>query len=260
MTGVLETHHPADLATFHKNPRIGDTEAIAASLRVNGLYKPLVVNRGTHTGRPMEVLAGNHTLKAIRQLAETYMSDDRWQKVECWVLDVDDDRASRIVLADNRTNELGGMDADVLMDLLEQFDTLEGSGYSDADMEALLAETSDSLNELEDFLDRHNSEDSDEDEDEDEDEGEDEGEDEDAPPSDLWLAITFSVTPDQRSRIRLVLNEIKEREGLDTQTDALIFAIDHVHGFDADQIVADGKEAIHRAVHGDPATDQGENE
>ncbi|MDX3097732.1 hypothetical protein PV417_24845 [Streptomyces sp. ME19-03-3] len=42
----------------HPNPRTGDVDAIAESLRVNGRYKAIVVNRGTHTGRPNEVLAG----------------------------------------------------------------------------------------------------------------------------------------------------------------------------------------------------------
>lgn len=137
MNGTLETHHPADLALFHKNPRVGDVDAIAGSLRANGQYKPVVVNRGTHTGRPMEVLAGNHTVKAFRQLAEEYPSDDRWQSVDCWVVDVDDDRAGRIVAADNRTSELGGFDDRLLAELLSEFDDLEGTGYDPQDLDDL---------------------------------------------------------------------------------------------------------------------------
>lgn len=37
--GTLEQHHPADLALYYKNPRIGDVEAIASSLRVNRQYR-----------------------------------------------------------------------------------------------------------------------------------------------------------------------------------------------------------------------------
>ena len=139
MNGTLETHHPADLALFHKNPRVGDVDSIAASLRANGQYKPVVVNRGTHTSRPMEVLAGNHTVKAFRTLAEEYPSDERWQSVDAWVIDVDDDRAGRIVAADNRTSELGGFDDDTLLSLLSDLSDLEGTGYGQDDLDDLSA-------------------------------------------------------------------------------------------------------------------------
>ena len=137
MNGTLETHHPAELALFHMNPRLGDVDAIAASLRAHGQYKPVVVNRGTHTGRPLEVLAGNHTVKAFRQLAEDYPSDDRWQSVDCWIVDVDDDRAARIVAVDNRTADIGAFDDQLLVDLLESLPDLEGTGYSDDDLDML---------------------------------------------------------------------------------------------------------------------------
>src|SRR5699024_1772348 len=137
--GTLETHHPADLALYSRNPRVGDVDAIAASLRANGQYKPVVVNRGTHTSRPMEVLAGNHTVKAFRTLAEEYPSDERWQSVDAWVIDVDDDRAARIVAADNRTSELGGFDDDTLLSLLSDLSDLEGTGYGQDDLDDLSA-------------------------------------------------------------------------------------------------------------------------
>ena len=138
MTGNLEAHRPAELALHHRNPRQGNIAAIAGSLRANGQYKPIVVNRGTHTGRPMEVLAGNHTLMAIRNLAETHPSDDRWASVDCWVIDVDDDRATRIVAADNRTSELGTFDDRLLAELLGELDDLEGTGYTDSDLDELV--------------------------------------------------------------------------------------------------------------------------
>lgn len=137
MTGKLEARHPSDLALHHRNPRVGDVPAIAASLRANGQYKPIVVNRGSHTGRPLEVLAGNHTLLAIRDLAEEYPSDERWQSVDCWVIDVDDDRATRIVAADNRTSELGTFDDRLLAELLADLDDLEGTGYDPYDLDNL---------------------------------------------------------------------------------------------------------------------------
>lgn len=143
MNGTLEKHRPADLALFHRNPRRGDTAVIAASLRANGQYKPVVVNRGTHTGRPLEVLAGNHTVKAFRDLATNYPDEDRWQEIDCWVVDVDNDQASRIVTVDNRAADLGSYDDAVLADLLSDLPDLEGTGYDYDDLDALLADEGD---------------------------------------------------------------------------------------------------------------------
>ena len=150
--GALERADIADLATYYKNARRGDVGAIAASMQVNGVYRPLVVNRGTHTGRPMEVLAGNHSLMAMRQLAEENPEDTRWQHADVYVVDVDEDRATRIVLADNRTSDLGGYDDEQLLELVEAVDhDLDGTGYDydDLDMLRQFAESAPSLDELE---------------------------------------------------------------------------------------------------------------
>lgn len=151
MRGHHETLPTADLRQFHKNPRRGDVDAIATSLTVNGQYKPLIVNRGTHTGRPMEVLAGNHTLQAIRNLATT--DAEQWGTIDCWIVDVDDDQASRIVLADNRTADLGDYDNTALLDLLGELeDDLDGTGYTAEDQRLIedVLEFAPSLDELED--------------------------------------------------------------------------------------------------------------
>ena len=110
---------PAQLNTFHRNPRKGDVKAIAASLRAHSQYKPITANLGTHTGRPHEVLAGNHTLMAIRDLAVAEPDDKRWGKVLVHWVDVDDDMCNRIVTADNQTSQLGGFDSEELLALLE---------------------------------------------------------------------------------------------------------------------------------------------
>lgn len=253
MSGTQESHHPADLALFHKNPRVGDVDAITGSLRANGQYKPLVVNRGTHTGRSMEVIAGNHTLKAIRGLAETYPDDDRWQSVDCWVIDVDDDRAARIVAADNRTSELGGFDVDLLTDLLEDMTDLEGTGYTDDDLVELMAASSRNLDDLSDFLGNTSGggEPTTSTFESDDDDGSDDGDSSsssDEPEPELYLALTFSVTVEQRRRIRAVLNEVKAREGIDSQTEALVWALHHIEGYDAEQIGADSDATINAPV------------
>ena len=56
---------------------------------------------------------------------------------------MDDDRAARIVIADNRTAELGHTDSQALTELLSELDGLEGTGYTDSDLEDLLDETRD---------------------------------------------------------------------------------------------------------------------
>ncbi len=135
-----ERHPVGDLRTFHTNPKHGDVEAIAESLRINGQYRPIVVNRGTYTNRPMEVLAGNHTLMAHRLLCERH-GGETWGEIDCWVIDVDDDQASRIVLADNRTADLGMYDNDILLELLGSLDDeigLDGTGYTEDYVNALL--------------------------------------------------------------------------------------------------------------------------
>lgn len=131
---------PSTLNTFHRNPRKGDIPAIMASLRRHNQYKPITVNVGTHTGRPNEVLAGNHTLLAIRALAEDDPDDKRWHKAIAFWVDVDDDMADRIVVADNQTGQLGGFDEAELAELVAGFGSdIEGLGFTEADIADLNA-------------------------------------------------------------------------------------------------------------------------
>lgn len=136
---VLETFHPHDLALYHRNPRVGNVSVIVDSLRAHGQYRPIVVNRGTHTGRRNEVLAGNHTLKAFRDLLEQEPGNDLWTQVDGYVIDVDEDRAARIVLVDNRSAEVGTFDTEALTGLLDGLPGLDGTGYSDIDLDNLRA-------------------------------------------------------------------------------------------------------------------------
>jgi hypothetical protein len=142
-----------DLATYHRNPRRGDVSRLCESLIVHGQYRPIVINKGTLTGRKNEVLAGNHLLMAFRELAESSPDDERWAHLaearryepgeEYWTeiavheVDVDDDQAARIVAVDNRTAELGGYDDAQLLELLRSLPDLDGTGYTELDLEAL---------------------------------------------------------------------------------------------------------------------------
>lgn len=92
----------SELHTYRRNPRRGDVDAIASSLRKRGQYRPIVVNIGTNASKQMEILAGNHTYLAAKQLG--------WKTIQATTVDVDDDQAAQIVLADNRLADLGGYD------------------------------------------------------------------------------------------------------------------------------------------------------
>lgn len=121
---------PVDtLHTFGGNPRKGDVGQIARSLEKHGQYRPIVVNAGTVTGRPREVLAGNHTLMAARSLG--------WPSIDACVVDVDDDTAKSIVAADNRLADLGGYDDAALFELLDSLEDLGGTGYGISELEKL---------------------------------------------------------------------------------------------------------------------------
>lgn len=131
---------PSTLHTFHQNPRKGDIGAIASSLRRHTQYKPITVNVGTHTGRPNEVLAGNHTLLAFRQLGEDHPDEKQWLKILVFWIDVDNDTAERIVVADNQTGQLGGFDEEQLARLVQGFEgDIEGLGFGEADVADLMA-------------------------------------------------------------------------------------------------------------------------
>src|SRR5687767_8593568 len=83
------------LRFYGRNPRRGNLEAIKESLRRNRQYRPLIVDR-----RSMQVLVGNHTLRAMRELG--------WREAFVCFIDVDEEQAKRIVVADNRTSDLAG--------------------------------------------------------------------------------------------------------------------------------------------------------
>lgn len=121
-------HRPlADLKPHPANPRNGDTALIAESLSVNGQYRPIVTTTdGT-------ILAGNHTYAAAAELG--------YESIACVVLNLDPSspEAMRIMLADNRTSDVGRYDEPLLLRLIDALDgDLEGSGYHDDGSLALL--------------------------------------------------------------------------------------------------------------------------
>jgi DNA modification methylase len=110
-----------------ENPRRGNVAAIAASLDLNKQYRPLVVQRSTGF-----ILAGNHTWRGAESLG--------WPTVEVVYVDVSDDRARRIMAADNRTADLGTYDDEALVLLLQSLEgDLAGTGYDGEALAELVA-------------------------------------------------------------------------------------------------------------------------
>jgi hypothetical protein len=137
LSGTTTVVPTSELTLFHRNARKGDVDAIMASLVANGQYTPIVVNTGTQTGRPNEVLAGNHTLLAFRSLRAINPFEHGWDLIKVHWVDEDDEGASRINAADNQTWELGeGTDREMVFELLGEIGT-KGTGYSDDEFDAL---------------------------------------------------------------------------------------------------------------------------
>lgn len=112
------------------NVRQGDVGAISVSLQAHGQYRPIVVQQSTGY-----VLAGNHTLKAATTLG--------WTEIAVTYVDVTDDEARRILLVDNRSNDLASYDdqglSDFLTELIESPLGLTGTGYEPEDLDDMIA-------------------------------------------------------------------------------------------------------------------------
>lgn len=125
IAGETVLYPVSKLKGYDKNPRKGNVKAIAESLQVNRQYRPIVVQESTK-----KILAGNHTWRAAKELG--------WDEIAVVFVDVNDEEAKRIVLADNRTNDLADYDGQILAELLKDLGGSEGTGYSASDMEAIL--------------------------------------------------------------------------------------------------------------------------
>jgi len=127
---LVKLAKPIDSVQPHpRNVRQGDVGAIATSLEINGQYRPIVVHKTTSN-----ILAGNHTYKAAVSLG--------WTEIAITFVDCTDDEALKILLADNKANDLASYDDSALADLLQDLvggAGLDGTLYELSDLDDLIA-------------------------------------------------------------------------------------------------------------------------
>ena len=106
-------------------------DAVRTSISEFGQVEVLVVQKGTNV-----VIGGNCRLQEMRRLGH--------KKVWIAEVDVDGTKAKRLALALNRTGELGQWDDKVLGRLLSELEAaedLDGVGWSDSEMDRLMADS-----------------------------------------------------------------------------------------------------------------------
>jgi hypothetical protein len=127
---LVKLAKPIDSVQPHpRNVRQGDVGAIATSLNLNGQYRPIVVHKSTNN-----ILAGNHTYKAAVSLD--------WTHIAITYVDCTDEQALKILLADNKANDLASYDDSALADLLKDLvggPGLDGTLYELSDLDDLIA-------------------------------------------------------------------------------------------------------------------------
>jgi len=124
-----ETINLTKIKPHPKNVRQGDIGAISESLERHGQYRPIVAQKSSG-----HILAGNHTYKAAKLLG--------WKQIEVTWVDVNDDEALRILLVDNRANDLANYNDhalnEILVGLMQTEQQLAGTGFDADDLDLLI--------------------------------------------------------------------------------------------------------------------------
>jgi ParB-like chromosome segregation protein Spo0J len=137
---LLGLAQPVDsVSLLPGNPRRGNINAVAESLKRFGQRKPIVARASDRV-----VIAGNHTLQAAVLLG--------WDEVAVSFVDDDEATSQAYALADNRISDLSSYDDQALLDLLESVEIFDGTGYALADMESLAELLYPSIDEIPNFM------------------------------------------------------------------------------------------------------------
>lgn len=125
---------PKTLVPWKNNPRKNDGEPVSVvmkSIRRFGFGAPIVARLANR-----EIIGGHTRLKAALKL--------KLKVVPCRFLDISEEEAHALALADNKTNELADWDKDLLAAVMGDLnaagvDLTAGTGFDDAEVEKLLA-------------------------------------------------------------------------------------------------------------------------
>jgi ParB-like chromosome segregation protein Spo0J len=117
-----------NLKPHPQNANKANLAALEKSIEHIGFYGAIIAQKSTG-----HILAGNHRYQvAVKENAAT---------IPVLWLEVDDTQALKILAADNRINRLGQDDELALSELLSAIDlqdSLDGTGYDQGDLDALL--------------------------------------------------------------------------------------------------------------------------
>lgn len=125
------------------NARRGVVSGIKESIRVNGVFQPLIVQKSTK-----RIIAGNHRFLALSELhgedPESFPAE-----VDVILLDVNDSRASKMNVADNKTSDDASWDNEALLAQLVEIQAQEGdlvgTGFDPDEFEDLQAVVDDAI-------------------------------------------------------------------------------------------------------------------
>jgi hypothetical protein len=193
---------PIDALKAHPdNARVGNVDAIVESIRAHGFYGTVIVRKSTG-----HILAGFHRWQAAKQVGLT--------EIPVTYVDVDAKTAKRILLADNRTSDLAGYDNESLAKLLGSIGSLDGTGWTDVDLNALLRTTGMRSADESSFLDDI--------------EGEAASLDTLQSVEVALAPMTFMVSSEQKAELAEGLRRLMSENDIPTMTDALIYAVNNV--------------------------------
>jgi len=121
-----------EIRPHDQNPRQGDVGAIHESIKENGFYGSVIVQASSN-----RILVGNHRWKAAIENGAS--------EIPATFIDVDDDRALRILLADNKTNDDASYDLSALAEILSELantSDLLGTGYDADELDQIISDLS----------------------------------------------------------------------------------------------------------------------
>jgi len=195
---------PMDLIPYDKNPRKNDKaiEAVAKSIQENGFIQPVVVDQNKR------ICIGHTRTEAAKWLG--------MKKIPVWQKKMSEAEFIRLNIEDNKTGDIAEWDDDVLRDLVLELDDLGGSldlaGFTDKEFNALLEDPDEaapkkkrrdgsSTNLSEESIDLGNT-----------------------------RKVIFVYTTKEHLIVDQKLDAIMREQGLDSQAQALIFALKNFKG------------------------------